>query len=117
MRRTERRGSTDTPIRTRIIYRDSLFCLFLGEDLLHMENRITEVVSYHYNTSSEPKYSLGIVVNGRNQIRGQLIKNNQDELTENTRFEGPHYVECYIIKDGICVASDKINVPIGNNSV
>jgi hypothetical protein len=29
MRRTEGRGSTDTPIRTRIIYRDSLFCLFL----------------------------------------------------------------------------------------
>ncbi len=28
MRRTERRGSTDTPIRTRIIYRDSLFCSF-----------------------------------------------------------------------------------------
>jgi len=29
MRRTEGRGSTDTPIRTRIIYRESLFCLFL----------------------------------------------------------------------------------------
>lgn len=29
MRRTEGRGSTDTLIRTRIIYRDSLFCLFL----------------------------------------------------------------------------------------
>ena len=29
VRRTEGRGSTDTPIGTRIIYRDSLFCLFL----------------------------------------------------------------------------------------
>ncbi|NCB67154.1 MAG: hypothetical protein EOM48_13450 [Bacilli bacterium] len=29
MRRTEGRGSTDTPIRTRIIYREFLFCLFL----------------------------------------------------------------------------------------
>lgn len=61
--------------------------------------------------------NVGVAAERRNQIRGQLIKNNQDELTENTRFEGPHYVECYIIKDGICVASDKINVPIGNNSV
>ena len=33
-------------------------------------------------------------------------------LSESTNFYGPHYVECYIIKDGICVARDKIAVNI-----
>ena len=54
----------------------SCLAFSLGEDLLHMENRITEVVSYHYNTSSEPKYPLGIVGNGSNV--GELIKFNTE---------------------------------------
>ena len=45
----------------------------------------------------------------RNCIRGQ-IKKGIDYLNESTNFYGPHYVECYIIKDGICVARDKISV-------
>lgn len=47
----------------------------------------------------------------RNCIRGQ-IKKGIDYLNESTNFYGPHYVECYIIKDGICVARDKISVSI-----
>ena len=47
----------------------------------------------------------------RNCIRGQ-IKKGIDYLNESTNFYGPHYVECYIIKDGICVARDKILVSI-----
>ena len=47
----------------------------------------------------------------RNCIRGQ-IKKGMDYLNESTNFYGPHYVECYIIKDGICVARDKISVSI-----
>ncbi|MBR0340863.1 MAG: hypothetical protein IJH64_01160 [Oscillospiraceae bacterium] len=31
---------------------------------------------------------------------------------ERTDFYGPHYVECYIIKNGICVARAKVDVPI-----
>ena len=27
-------------------------------------------------------------------------------------FDGPHFVECYIIKDGVCVARDRVDVPI-----
>lgn len=46
-----------------------------------------------------------------NCIRGQ-IKKGIDYLNESTNFYGPHYVECYIIKDGICVARDKISVSI-----
>lgn len=47
----------------------------------------------------------------RNCIRGQ-IKKGVEYLSESTNFYGPHYVECYIIKDGICVARDKISVSI-----
>ena len=47
----------------------------------------------------------------RNCIRGQ-IKKGIDYLNESTNFYGPHYVECYIIKDGICVERDKISVSI-----
>lgn len=50
----------------------------------------------------------------RNDIRGQIIKSDKTSHHESTRFRGPHYVECYIIKDGTCVATDRINVPIGS---
>ena len=32
---------------------------------------------------------------------------------ENSKFHGPHYVDCYIIiKNGVCVARERIDVPI-----
>ena len=33
-------------------------------------------------------------------------------MVEESTFGGEHYVECYIVKNGVCVAKDKINVPI-----
>lgn len=56
--------------------------------------------------------NVGEIAYRRNQIRGKIIKTNSDTQTETSNFKGRHYVECYIIKDGICVAKDKINVPI-----
>ena len=35
-----------------------------------------------------------------------------DYLNESTNFYSLHCVECYIIKDGICVARDKISISI-----
>ena len=55
--------------------------------------------------------NVGYEATRRNCIRGQ-IKKGIDYLNESTNFYGPHYVECYIIKDGICVARDKISVSI-----
>lgn len=48
----------------------------------------------------------------RNQMRGQIVKTNSETHTENTQFKGEHFVECYIVKNGICVAKAKIDVPI-----
>lgn len=34
------------------------------------------------------------------------------EKKEHSRFEGGHYVEIYVIRDGVCVARDRADVPI-----
>ena len=48
----------------------------------------------------------------RNQIRGQIFKTNNNTQTETSVFRGKHFVECYIVKDGVCIARDRIHVPI-----
>lgn len=47
----------------------------------------------------------------RDCIRGQIVKGT-DVKKEHSDFCGPHYVECYLVKNGVCVARDRINVPI-----
>ncbi|AUN03597.1 nucleotidyltransferase [Clostridium botulinum] len=47
-------------------------------------------------------------------IRGQIKKTNNPTKIESSDFKGKHYVECYIIKDGVCVAKGHLNVPISN---
>lgn len=48
-------------------------------------------------------------------LRGEISDDaGSEQKEENTKYYGEHYVECYIIKDGYCVALDKIIVPIGN---
>ena len=46
-----------------------------------------------------------------NCIRGQIFK-GCETIQEKSDFGGKHYVECYIVKNGICVATDKIDVSI-----
>lgn len=49
----------------------------------------------------------------RNCIRGQIVPDKgKNKIIESSDFHGAHFVECYIIKDNICVARDKIDVPI-----
>lgn len=48
-----------------------------------------------------------------NAVRGQIKKTDLLTQIEDTSFSGNHYVECYIVKDGVCVAKERINVPIG----
>lgn len=50
----------------------------------------------------------------KDALRGEII----DDLGGHTRhestlYEGEHYVECYVIKDGVCVAKAHLEVPIG----
>jgi hypothetical protein len=54
----------------------------------------------------------GEVAKKNDCIRGQIIQSNQLTHEESTSFKGDHYVECYIVKNGICVAKRRINVQI-----
>lgn len=48
----------------------------------------------------------------RDSIRGQIFSTERIWHKETTDFKGDHYVECYIVKDGVCVAKSRIDVPI-----
>ncbi|WP_311879197.1 nucleotide-binding domain-containing protein [Microbacterium forte] len=53
----------------------------------------------------------------RNKIRGQIVSSNRSTgRHESTEFRGDHIVECYVVKDGIVVARDRIDVPISAKS-
>jgi hypothetical protein len=58
--------------------------------------------------------NVGATAEKRNCIRGQIVKSNKENQSERTNFCGPHFVECYIIKNGVCVARDRLDVPIGS---
>lgn len=53
----------------------------------------------------------------RNCIRGQIVDSTASGVRdERSDFRGKHLVECYIVKDGIVVARDHIDVPISTTS-
>jgi hypothetical protein len=59
----------------------------------------------------------GTDAEGRNMIRGQIVGSSQPNIRqERTTFRGEHVVECFVVKDGIVVARDRIDVPISNTS-
>lgn len=56
--------------------------------------------------------NVGPEAERRNELRGQILDRGKT-IVEHTKFYGNHYIECYIIKDGVCVAKKRIEVPIG----
>ena len=74
------------------------------------------------STDLEPPYQVkwkvkNIGNQAINRERGQLLDSTSGKhLTsirvENSNFDGEHWVECYLIKNGICVARDRVKVPI-----
>lgn len=49
----------------------------------------------------------------RDSVRGQIERRGGSRsIVEPTAFAGPHYVECYIVKNGVCVARDRQEVTI-----
>ena len=54
----------------------------------------------------------------RDMIRGQIVGSSRPRTrTEDSDFKGEHVVECYVIRDGVVVARDWIDVPISNTVV
>lgn len=57
--------------------------------------------------------NVGNEAKQRRMERGQIIADKgKRERREHTDFNGDHYVECYIVKNGVCVARTRIRVPI-----
>ncbi|GAA1997051.1 nucleotide-binding domain-containing protein [Brevibacterium samyangense] len=53
----------------------------------------------------------------RNNIRGQIIDSSVPNVRkERTTFRGEHVVECFVVKEGVVVARDRIDVPISSTS-
>ena len=55
--------------------------------------------------------NVGKKARERNDIRGAIIQ-GEDKHKEKSVFHGPHFVECFIVKNGVCIARDRIDVPI-----
>ena len=56
--------------------------------------------------------NVGPEAERKNQLRGQIVERGTD-IIERSNFYGNHHIECYIVKDGFCVARTRVNVPIG----
>ena len=56
--------------------------------------------------------NVGPEAERKNCMRGQIMERGRS-ISESTSFFGNHYIECYIVKDGICVARTRVDVPIG----
>lgn len=55
----------------------------------------------------------GDIARRKNMLRGEIsVDKGNKEKIEHSNFKGAHYVECYLIKDNVCVARDIIYVPI-----
>ncbi len=60
--------------------------------------------------------NTGIEAKREGDLRGQIYDDEgRGRRIEKTRYWGNHYVECYIIKNGVCVAADHIEVDISRN--
>ena len=44
--------------------------------------------------------------------RGEITENRTSQTPEHTRYNGNHYVECFAITNGTCIARAKVNVKI-----
>lgn len=56
--------------------------------------------------------NVGPEAERRNQLRGQIVEEGKS-IVEHSRFFGNHYIECYIIKNEVCVAKTRVDIPIG----
>lgn len=55
--------------------------------------------------------NCGEIAYRRKCVRGN-IERGDGRWKEHADFVGPHYVECYAVKDGVCIARARIEVPI-----
>lgn len=78
-----------------------------------------------YATTNAPKpydiwwkiRNVGEYAEKNNKVRGEILKGYGSHKREDSQFGGPHFVECYVIKNGECVAMKRVPVNIGDSSI
>ena len=103
-------------------FRPKLLSLILKSSMYLKPKKSLEFFIENIDSKLKGEYNIywkvkneGKVAMERDEIRGQIIKYNRSKIHECTTFKGEHYVECYIVQNGICVAMDRIDVPISNS--
>mgnify|MGYP000852846118 CR=1 len=93
-------------------------------DILKRFERINMIRSLDFfieSTTVEKSYkvfwkvrNVGDEAKRRNCLRGEILRLNKadDKRHETSNFRESHHVECYIIKNDVVVARDRIDVPI-----
>ena len=100
-------------------WRDQLLSTILRQrDLLRINKKLDFYIEH---TNAPEPYDIywkvkneGEVAIQKDCIRGQIKRTNSKHHEERTNFKGPHYIECYLVKNNVCVARARINVPIGS---
>ncbi len=100
-------------------FRDCAISDFLSRCNLLPHNKTLIFIA---NTNTPKPYTIkwkirnvGPEAERRDMLRGQIIpcdSGTANQRTEHSNFCGPHYVECYVIKNNTCVARARIYVPI-----
>jgi len=102
-------------------FRNNFLSNFILRHLPLLKNKklIFKVIKNNVPTPFEIKWKVrnfGSEAKDANDLRGEISDDfGSAEKKENTRYMGEHYVECYIIKSNVCVASDRILVPISRD--
>jgi len=102
-------------------FRNNFLSNFILKHLPLLKNKklIFKVTKSNVPTPFEIKWKVrnfGSEAKDANDLRGEISDDlGLAEKKEHTKYMGEHYVECYIVKGDVCVASDRILVPIGRD--
>lgn len=71
-----------------------------------------------YNGNYDTKWKVrnfGEEAERANKLRGEILEDNNGlhGYKDGAAFYGEHFLECYVIKNGTCIAKKRITVPIG----
>lgn len=79
----------------------------------HLKFQVTSCTVPEPYTLKWKVLNQGAEAERRHMIRGDIIDSTGPGMRkESSSFRGEHIVECYVVKDGIVVARDRIDVPI-----
>lgn len=102
------------PTWLRAMRRDGLL-LKVDKSLKFMVTRCSVAEPY---TLKWKVLNRGSEAESRDMVRGQIVDSSKPGVrTEHSDFRGEHLVECYVVKDGVVVARESIDVPISNTTV